>query len=112
MPSRNANVLVSQLECAVPCAAKRRCAVDEAYFDVIGPTQAYWLGYLLADGCVAVRRLPGRKPQVALTMSINDARAAAIIRSVYQDAPADARLDRKYRLAVTLGIVTEDVSCR
>jgi hypothetical protein len=37
----------------------RRHTLNERYFDTLGPAQAYWLGYLAADGCVSVRSRNG-----------------------------------------------------
>lgn len=55
-----------------PGERPRRCSVDAAYFDKLTPQNAYWLGFLLADGCVAFRRRNGVVCQHVLTASSKD----------------------------------------
>lgn len=48
--------------------------LDENYFDkIISPNQAYWLGFLYADGCILVRKRNNRKTYVLeVSLSIVD----------------------------------------
>lgn len=34
----------------------RKYSCNEQYFDKLTPESAYWLGYIMADGCVTIRR--------------------------------------------------------
>lgn len=52
--------------------AARKYELDETYFDTIGPAQAYWLGYLLADGNVALRKRDGVVRQFVLQAASKD----------------------------------------
>lgn len=52
--------------------AARKYDLNESYFDVIGPAQAYWLGYLLADGNVALRKRDGVVRQFVLQAASKD----------------------------------------
>lgn len=52
-------MLVSEFP-APPARPKgRKYDLDDSYFDEIGPAQAYWLGYLLADGGIGLRKRNG-----------------------------------------------------
>jgi len=48
----------------------RRPIHDEGAFDQITPESAYWIGFLLADGCVHYLR--GKYPKVVLELGIED----------------------------------------
>ena len=55
----------------------RRYVVNDGYFDPgprgrLTPDQAYWLGYLLADGCVAFRKRDGVVRQFVLQAASKD----------------------------------------
>jgi len=63
-------MLVSQLK--RPADRVRRHSVDRRYFDTIGPCQAYWLGYLLADGSIGLRRRDGKVRQCVLQAASKD----------------------------------------
>lgn len=55
-----------------PTDRVRRHSVDRRYFSDIGPSQAYWLGYLLADGSIGLRRRDGEIRQCALQATSKD----------------------------------------
>lgn len=64
-------MLVSEL--TRPNRVKRTCDVNSAYFETLTEESSYWLGYLLADGCVAFRRGPdGDVRQTVLQLSSKD----------------------------------------
>lgn len=50
----------------------RTRSVNSRYFEKLGPEQAYWLGYLLADGSIGLRRRNGEVRQCALQASSKD----------------------------------------
>ncbi len=59
-------------ECRRPEMRKRVRSVNSRYFENIGPAQAYWLGYLLADGCIGLRKRDGEVRQCVLQASSKD----------------------------------------
>lgn len=49
-----------------------RCVVDEKFFLTEGPVQAYWAGFLLADGCISQPQRAQGRPQTFLTAASKD----------------------------------------
>ncbi len=57
--------------------ASRRYPLDESVFDVVTEESAYWIGFLMADGCVTRRRGSG---QTCVTLSLAEEDAGHVMK--------------------------------
>lgn len=62
---RKAGVLIRS-----PSQRHRKYFLDETVFNKINQNSAYWIGFLMADGCLHIRR--GQSPQIKIGLQIRD----------------------------------------
>lgn len=53
-----------------PIVGRRRCALNEAAFDVVTDEAAYWIGFLMADGSIHINKVG--QPTIKLTLARRD----------------------------------------
>lgn len=82
--------------------ANRRFNLREDYFDSLDERSAYWLGFILADGCIYENRLK-------ITLSATDKVHLAKFRDELTDAPISITTKGKYHEA-TLVITSDHIS--
>jgi hypothetical protein len=49
---------------------RRKCSLDEGVFDVLTEKSAYWIGFLMADGCISEEQ--NAQPTIALGLAATD----------------------------------------
>lgn len=71
--TKPAGILAGVTPSGRPTGGQRgvRLAVNEKAFDELTPLSAYWLGFLMADGCVT-RQSEGRSLRLTLRLSVKD----------------------------------------
>lgn len=69
----------------------KRLPVDEAVFDNPGPEGRYWIGFLMADGCVVER---GASPDIKLGLAYADLAHVEAFRSFVGSSHKIQRIDR------------------
>src|ERR671939_420121 len=49
---------------------RRKCSLNESAFEAITEESAYWLGFLIADGCITRdKRLPNSQPRLKINLA-------------------------------------------
>lgn len=52
---------------------RRKCSLNESAFEYITEDSAYWLGFLIADGCITRnKRHPNSQPLLKVNLGLND----------------------------------------
>jgi len=66
---------------APPRYSRRKHRLNEAFFGELTPESVYWLGYVIADGCVTLRvKKTHRRPQFIFSVASKDAEQLRALR--------------------------------
>lgn len=88
---------------------KSRYYYSKNYFrDIVTPKQAYWLGFIYADGCVTKEKGKPNTYSVAISLSVSD---EAHLKNFNKDIDGNVGVTKKYSESICKGRIAKGEVC-